>query len=143
MLFKNFFDLNKLKKMINSLEKNNILSWSITIFLAIFIFYLSSLSFEKGAPGPSFPYKSYIYHFGIFFMFALSLFISAKLRKNKDYAYIIILIPLFYSILDEIHQLYVPNRNFSYLDIIIDYYGIMFAGFFYYISSIRQHQRPF
>lgn len=120
-------------KWIKWLEKHPEVSIIITIFLAILIFYMSSQSFEKGAPGPEFPLKSYLYHFFIFFMFAFFLAISLTRGKYNQRIFILIaiLIAIMYGISDEIHQFFVPNRTCTIEDALTDSVGIMLAGVIY------------
>jgi VanZ family protein len=122
--------------MIKWLEKNPIISITITILIAIFIFYISSLSFEKGSPGPPWEFKSFIYHFGIFFLLAFFLSISlAKGKcKNKTLIFIAVLISLMYAASDEIHQYFVPNRACTIEDFLTNSAGILMAGIFYLVK---------
>jgi len=112
-------------------EKHYIISLIITILIAIFIFYISSKSFEKGTP-VDFPYKTIVYHFSIFFLLAffLSLSLIGK-TKNKYYIFIAILISIAYGIFDELHQLFVPNRYCSIGDFLINSTGIILSGIIY------------
>jgi len=118
--------------MISWFEKNLIVSWLIVILLAIFIFFISSQSFYGGLPGPE--WKSYVYHFGIFFLFAfflmISLFNSGKKRSLIIWA---IFFALFYAATDEYHQIFVPNRDASIIDVLTDSFGILLSGFFYLV----------
>jgi len=117
--------------MISWLEKNNKISWIITLFIAIIIFYLSSLTFKN--KGSSSGNVSYIYHFSIFFLLGFFFLISIK-RKN---ILIGILILFIYAISDEIHQLFVPGRSFSIIDIFTDFLGITISGIILIIPKIR------
>ena len=118
--------------MIFWFEKHNKLSWTITVLIAIIIFYLSSLSFE-GVVAGGFGYETIIYHFYAFFFFSLFLFISLikGKPKNKNLIFICIVLAIFYAISDEIHQLFVPGRAFAISDILTDSMGILLAGHLY------------
>ena len=134
-----------MKKIIRWFEKNKIISWSIVIIIAIFIFYISSLSFEKGAPGPDFPLKSYVYHFGIFFLFSFFLSISIVQGKYKNLILIVILVGIFYGMSDEFHQLFVPNRSCTFNDFVTDSVGVLSAGVFYLSlinNRIKKKSKP-
>ncbi|RMD45910.1 VanZ family protein [Candidatus Pacearchaeota archaeon] len=113
-------------------EENRKLSRAITIFLAVAIFVISSIDF-----GPS--KRAYLdgsllsiaYHFLAFFFFNLFLMISTIGGKRKDLFWLSILISVFYGVLDEVHQYYVPSRFFSVEDIVVDSAGVFFSGLLY------------
>ena len=120
--------------VISWFEKNTAFSWILTILIAIIIFYVSSLSFPNGTPGPEFYLKPIMYHFTIFFLLSFFLLISLiKGEKNKLILLLVfgILISIFYGILDELHQLFVPGRDSSVADALTDSAGILFSGFIY------------
>ena len=123
--------LKELKKIINWFERNYLISWIITILIAVFIFYMSSKTFPPGIPGVS--YLSYVYHFGVYFVFSFFLLISIIRGniKNKYLIFISILIAIAYGISDEIHQFFVPGRYGCYEDALTDSIGILFAGIIY------------
>ena len=128
--------LKEIRKIITWFEEHYIVSWIITILLAISIFYISSQSFEKGVPGPDWPIKSYIYHAGIFFLFSFFFLISiikGNIKKKHLFA-IAILMAIAYGIADELHQLFVPNRDCTIEDALTDSIGILFAGIIYVVS---------
>jgi uncharacterized membrane protein YoaK (UPF0700 family) len=123
-----------LKKSINWLEKHYIITLIITIIIAVFIFYISSQSFEKGS-GPKFPLKSYVYHFSIFFLLAFFLAMSIKSKmKRSIFIFIAVLFAIAYGAFDEIHQLFVPNRCCDINDFLTDSAGVLLAGIFYAIK---------
>ncbi len=113
-------------------EKHNKISWIIVILIAVFIFYMSSLSF-KTVLTEGFGFKTTIYHFYAFFFLTIFLLISlikGKL-KNKNLIFISIVLAILYGVSDEIHQLFVAGRVFTISDILIDSIGILFAGYLY------------
>jgi len=118
--------------MIKWFERHNKLSWLITIFGGAMIFYLSSIS--------GFPYIgksgtnliSILYHFSAFFCFSFFLFISV--RRINFILVLAIIIAMFYGLLDEVHQLFVVGRYFTFFDIFTDAAGILFASMIYLIS---------
>ncbi|MFA5173796.1 MAG: VanZ family protein [Candidatus Pacearchaeota archaeon] len=117
-----------LKRAIIWFEKYNKLSWIIVLLTAIFIFYISSLTFSLNFQ-KTFSLKSYIYHFVIFFIFSLFFLISAiKGKKISNFIwFLIIIILILYAVLDEFHQYFVPGRSCSLRDVITDSLGIFFA----------------
>lgn len=137
-----------IKEVIYWLEKHYVLSFIICLLIAIFIFYMSSKSFEKGTP-IDFPFKSIVYHFSIFFVFAFFLSISMKRgnNKNKYLVIIAILISIAYGISDELHQFFVPGRSCTISDVLLDSIGIFSANIVYSIipssRNSKQHQAIF
>lgn len=121
--------------MISWFEKHNKLSWIITILIAIFIFYISSLSFE-GAPVGGYGWKTVAYHI-YSFLFLTGFLLISLIRgnwKRKNLIFLGIIIAVLYGISDEIHQLFVPGRSCSFSDILIDLIGILFASLIYLLS---------
>ena len=118
--------------MIKFLEKNNKISWAITILIAITIFVLSSMTFGGGYGTTNI--NSTIYHFTIFFF--LGFFLLISLLKGKDDSFLLfigIMIAIAYGITDELHQFFVPGRFCSLIDAAFDTTGILFAGVIYFV----------
>ena len=123
--------------MIKWFERHNNVCWLLTLFIAIIIFYISSLTFEPSAGG--FSINSYLYHFLAFLFFAGFLLISLlKGRLNKKLFLIAIIIAVLYGISDEVHQLYVPGRHFAIIDIITNSIGILTASIVYFVLLIKK-----
>lgn len=119
--------------MLTWFEKHNKFSAVITLFGAIAIFYISSLTFTAGAGGPSF--LTTLYHFCAFFCFAFFLLISSVQGQEKYQIFsLAILISILYGISDEVHQLFVSGRHFTFSDIFVDTLGVLFASMIYFIS---------
>jgi VanZ family protein len=120
--------------VITWLEKNKIISWSITSMIAIFIFYISSLPGDS-APGISgTSIDAILYHIVIYFFLAFFLFISLTEGRNRRLIYIGVVMALLYGISDELHQLLVPGRVGSIEDLMLNSVGIVFAVVGYLIS---------
>ena len=121
--------------MISWFEKHNKLSWIITILIAIFIFYISSLSFEF-APAGGYGWKTIAYHIYAFLFLTGFLLISLikGRRENKNLFFWGLVFVILYAISDEIHQLFVLGRCCSFSDVLIDLIGILVAGFIYLLS---------
>ena len=119
--------------MLTFFEKHNKLSWAITIFGAVAIFYISSLTFQS--VGYTSNLKSILYHFFAFFFFSAFLGISIIKGKKKYPLFLVVfLISVMYGITDEIHQFFVPGRYTSLFDVGIDSLGTLFATMIYAIS---------
>lgn len=119
--------------MIKWFEQHNKLSWTITILIAVLIFWFSSLSFSSVEEGYTKNWMSIVYHIVVFFFLSLFLFISLIKTKNKRLFIFSILILIAYGILDEIHQFFVQGRFCSISDVGIDLIGILFAFMVYSI----------
>lgn len=117
--------------VIKFLEKNCWISWIITIFIALVIFYLSSITFGPRTSTTS--NLSIIYHFFAFFFLAVFLLISLVKGKIKNRTLFVtgILLSIFYGISDEIHQYFVLGRHFALFDILTNSTGILLASVIY------------
>lgn len=127
--------------MIIWFEKHPKITWIVTLLIMILIFFMSSLSFEKGAPGPDWSFKSTLYHFSIFFLLCFFLCISLiKGQKNKNHFIILgLILAIFYGVSDEIHQYFVPGRACCFEDILTNSIGALSAGVFYSIYLLRKN----
>lgn len=123
------------KYMINWLERHNKLTWAITIIIAIIIFIISSMSFGTIISlGQSASYNSFIYHFFSFFWLAFFLMLSIVRGKNHKLIFLAIILAIIYAVLDEIHQIFVPSRACTFLDVMIDSSGILLSSFLYLLT---------
>jgi VanZ family protein len=94
--------------------------WVVTIAYAGFIFFLSSRTW-KGLP--SFPFADKSFHAILYFGFGALLLWSlraTRLKARPFIAYIAFLCAVAYGLSDEIHQLFVPGREFSLFDLMAD-----------------------
>jgi len=122
--------------MIKWLEEKRIFAIILTLLMAIEIFYFSSITGVKGPSGGL--NVSVIYHFVAFFLLNFFLLISVigKREIKIKYIAIVLLISITYSILDEVHQFFVPGRVPDLFDIFTDSAGI-FTSLLIYFSSRR------
>jgi hypothetical protein len=127
-------------KILYWLEKKSKISWTITILIAITIFYISSITSLPGGV-QSTNVRAILYHILAFFGLAFFLLISLTKGKYKSFILLAILIAIIYAITDEIHQLFVPGRHGSISDVITDTIGIIFATMIYTITI--QYRRLF
>ncbi|HKL23897.1 MAG TPA: VanZ family protein [Candidatus Nanoarchaeia archaeon] len=118
--------------MITHLEKNRKISLILTLIIA-FIIYLFSTIHGSSISSPEIFNLSYIYHFGIFFLFSLFLLITIKGEKEteKHHVFIVLIIAIIYAFLDELHQSFIPGRNASVIDLLTDTAGIFLSVVFY------------
>jgi VanZ family protein len=124
-------------------KKRDLFALIIAILIAIFIFYMSSQSFEKGSPGPNWKFKPILYHFLIFFLFSFFLSIAFAKGKltNKHLILVALLIGLAYSTTDELHQFFVVNRSCSLEDFFTDFIGILSATTIYFFMLIFRNKK--
>ena len=122
--------------MFSWFEQHSKVSWVVTILIAIFIFYISSLTFAPGTGTTNL--LSIIYHILIFFFFSLFLFISSVKRNQKARRLFLltVVISIIYAVLDELHQHFVPGRSSSISDIFLDSLGILFSSVIYFILMV-------
>lgn len=130
--------------MINLLEKKRWFAITLTILIAIEIFWFSSLTettiISTGKPVASI--NAIIYHFSVFFLFTFFLLSSIKTKPKitiKDLT-ITAIISILYAILDEVHQIFVPGRNSSIRDFMTDTTGIFFAMLIYWFIDKKSKQ---
>ena len=129
--------LNKSKfiilKMFSKIEKNTYIAWTCSLIIAVFIFYMSSLTSEQ-VPGGGSGSGAYFYHVIIFFLLAFFLAIAMAKGKNKKLILLSFAISIAYAFSDEIHQSFVPGRNPSIKDILLDFVGISLASLIHMAS---------
>lgn len=125
-------------EMIKWFEERNALSWTITVLIAVFIFYFSTLVFEGGGGvGEIKNWMPIVYHIVVFFFLSLFLFISLiKGKPNSKLFLFGTLILLSYGVIDEIHQFFVQGRFCSVIDVFFDLIGVLFA-FMVYLIYLR------
>ncbi|GIU68381.1 MAG: hypothetical protein KatS3mg001_231 [Candidatus Pacearchaeota archaeon] len=112
----------------------------ILVFLiALEIFYFSSLEGDK-IQNSVFS-LSVIYHFSVFFLLNFFLLVSLNNKKRIKISLFLfsIFLSLVYSILDEIHQVFVPFRDASLHDILVNNLGIFSSSLVY--IRLKNHNR--
>ncbi|MDY6792293.1 MAG: VanZ family protein [Thermodesulfobacteriota bacterium] len=119
--------------------------WFPLITYCILIFLQSS--FPPIESVPELPYSDKVLHF-IAYAILGALFFRAysSLQVSKHLNALIILSVLsssLYGISDEIHQYFVPYRNFSYFDILADMLGSLFGVFIYQFIMRKQIVKRF
>jgi VanZ family protein len=116
--------------MIGLFEKSRLFSLTFAILIIAEIFYFSS---QPGGIGSGSPWIARSYHFIIFFLlnFFIILTIKSKNKLNSKYILICVLFSVVFSIFDEIHQIFVPLRSASVVDILTDTLGILLSVIIY------------
>lgn len=125
--------------MISWFEKHSKISLTITLIIAVAIFYISTLTFPPGAPGTGI--KAILYHFTAFFALSVALLITLIKGKNTRLLPIAFVMLVLYAISDELHQFFVPGRACSLKDIFIDATGIIFAFLIYSIRILTKNPK--
>jgi VanZ family protein len=126
--YKRYF--NEFFMIIKFFEENSWLPILISVILAGFIFYVSSIeSFSVSGGGGE--WVADAYHFGVFFFFTALLLLGLVRGKYLSILVPVIIFSLFYAILDEYHQLFVPGRYASFGDVLLDSAGIFLASLIY------------
>lgn len=112
------------------MERLRLISCFLAIFVALVIFVVSSFSISD-VQNPGLSWKSFSYHFGIFFFFGSFLFLALG---KKDYLFIffILLVGMIYGCMDELHQYLVPGRSTSIFDFFVDSFGVIAGLSFVY-----------
>ena len=106
------------------------------IIFAVIIFYFSSLSNPYTVRPPGQPRIldlvvsiNDILHICEYALLSLLIAFGFSGKVRSVY---LILVTIIYAILDEVHQYIVPNRYFSFYDILLDSIGVI-LGFLFYI----------
>ena len=127
-----------IKEIIIWFEKNKKISFVFMLIILVVMWHFSSL------PGGTvqvvkFSWTPIVYHFTIFFSFAFFFLATINKKENRKIKIIMtILVSLIIAILDEIHQYFVPLRDASINDILIDMLGVIFLIFIY--SFIKNYK---
>lgn len=127
LLIKNknlFLLISKAKqKNINSIycygQKGGVKKYIPPILWMIVIFILSSIP-GKQFPEMPFPHFDKLAHIGLYSVLG---FLLARAFGRKTI--VVILVGVIYGLLDETHQLFVPFREFSLLDLLSDTTGVI------------------
>jgi VanZ family protein len=117
--------------MIKWLEKKKYFSLFLALLIIAEIFFFSSIPGVEIKTGNL--NLSIAYHIIVFFLLNFFLLIAIHGEKKIKVKYIIFVITasLTFAILDEIHQIFVPFRNYDIKDILIDSIGIMISTLIY------------
>jgi VanZ family protein len=107
--------------------------WLPVILCMGFIFYASSLP-AKDIP-PLFPFQDILFHLGIYLLLGLAfcraLNNSFSIRSARRLVFYTLVFGSFYGLSDELHQVFVPGRSASGLDLFVDAMGSLLGGLLY------------
>lgn len=92
----------------------------MTILWVTIIFLVTCLPAEKQAAGGLSFFDKFV-HFGMFFTLGL-LLLNMKREKEIETKRLVYFF-LIYALITEMNQLWVPNRSFSLLDLVLNYLG--------------------
>ena len=129
--------------------KHHVIYWFPVYIYVILIFYLSSLpnpiSVLPGMIRPIFMDLSHIiYHIIEYLILAILLYRAlVKTLLNHNAIFCTLILVIAYGITDEIHQLFVPSRVFSFLDILSNSFGAIVLQSLVYIKNSRRFKRIF
>jgi len=106
--------------------KKFIFYWIPVIVYALIIFFFSSIPLTaEQMPGPEFLLKDKILHTAEFFILAF-LFLRVFVKEKwKMPFYFAVLFTILYGALDELHQLFVPGRVTSFVDLVFNMIGAL------------------
>lgn len=76
--------------------------------------------------------NAHAFEYCVLAIFVSMILFQFNLKGRKAIIYIMF-ICLFYAVLDEFHQIYVPGRTSSVRDVLIDFTGALIGMLFYYI----------
>ncbi len=125
-----------MKKPETKNKNTAVICWFLTISYMGIIFYLSSLEGTDLIPLPQYFDKAI--HIFIYTLLAfLCSFSFRKSRVKKNIFLLSFIITVFYGITDEIHQLYVPGREFTAGDILADSIGALLGSWLGRIKLIK------
>lgn len=104
--------------------------WVPVILYAGVIFYFSSIPIA-GLPGPGpAAIRDKYWHLAEFFVLAGLILRAWRGYRWKHAYYFAILFAILYGALDELHQLFVPGRVMSVVDLVMDGGGALFVLLF-------------
>lgn len=119
-------------KLKNSHYKYLFIIWTVILF---------TLTSWPSLNAPSMPigFADKIAHFVFYLIFAL---LFVKMKKHQPYAKTLrqlCILALIVPLLDELHQIPIPGRQFSIYDIFADIFGMSVVIVYYYIRELRSN----
>ena len=117
--------------IISTKQKRQLLFFGLSVLWASFIFYLSSQPNLASSFPPAYDFVlrkiAHIFVFAILAYFLANTFES----HSRGHLFFVIIVVIFYALLDELRQSFVEGRHGSYRDITIDSVGVFIGILFY------------
>lgn len=121
---------------IHWLEKRPLLTWTLILTYALVIFIFSSMPYTPQPVEGRDEFEiqvitliEHIFEYSIMGFLLLAGFRSGNGRMQERAILLAIIVATFYGITDEIHQLFVPNRDSSILDVLANGSGASLGAF--------------
>jgi len=117
------------------------LNWLFLFFWSALIFFFSSISdIGKDIPSQWIKIISYFFHFGEYAVLAFLIiraFGGMPRISRKKILPLALIFAIIYAVSDEYHQSFVPGRNASVIDILVDSLGILTTMTFFHRKVIQ------
>ena len=114
--------------------------WTITVAYAAGIFYISMIPVGSEV---LFPYSDKIFHFVIYAGFAILVVWSLRVTSLRPWPHVPMLaaaVAIAYGAVNELHQLYIPQRSAELLDLVANALGAT-AGVIVAMAAARALER--
>ncbi len=128
----------------NRLLRMQIFYWLPVYLYLILIFYLSSISYVPSVESEivkGFFIPNYVKHVIEYFILGILLIRASKKSEFKNYFLISIIIIGLYGLSDEVHQLFVPGREFDLVDWFSDIIGGVTSGIIFSLNKLKIKQK--
>lgn len=79
----------------------------------------------------------HLFQFGILYFLLVVAYLSFG-KLNNQIETILLIVSLTYGMIDEMHQMFVPFRSFSFIDLFKDSIGVFVASYFIHKSYFRE-----
>jgi len=115
---------------------------TLLIIWIVVMFTVSSIPDLKIIPHWHFTWKDKIAHIAEYailaLLFLLMLRQENRIANRKRRLLTILCFGLLISVIDELHQLFIPGRSTDFLDIVADFFGIVIMAFIF--DKIQNHR---
>lgn len=121
------------------MTKSKLVYWTPPIAWATGIFLLSCLPVKEQTP--LFPGVDKVFHFGLFGMLSVLLFLAFYYERGRPAlksALLALLITAAYGVFDEFHQSFTPTRSVDFFDWVSDAVG----GTLAFLACLRHRAAP-
>lgn len=109
-----------------------ILKWIPAVLVFCLSFYLSNQS--QISQMPTFLYADKVVHFVFFSFLSFCVAFACNVRGNRFREIILpSVLVIIYSIFDEIHQSFIPSRDASIGDLLVDFLGAIIGAMLFFV----------